>query len=240
MKVLRTDKGIRFGLWGEKPTRESVLLLTVADVGKFQTQDVHKEIARRLAQDGVCCMAVDPPCHGEDIRDGEPIELKGWAHRVKRGDDLMDEFADRASHVLDHLLATEDIDPERVVAVGTSRGGFCALHLAARDSRVRVVAAIGPVTELSALSEFAGIEADPATTKLDVRHLAPALAGRPIRMTMGHDYGRVSTDACVRLARTLATANAKLPEDQRRPVELVLMPTEGHTSTPEDQSQTSA
>ena len=120
--------------------------------------------------------------------------------------------------------------------MGTSRGGFCALHLAAVEPRIRATAAFSPVTELTALSEFSGLDGDEVTNALALKNHVAALAGRPVWLTIGYDDTRVSTDACVELARELAAANGSMKENAQ-PVQLVIQPDQGHTSTVEQHRQ---
>ena len=237
MQVLRTPEGTRFGLWGERPPKPAPTLFVIASaLEKMESEPMFTEVGRQLACDGFLYVAVDPPCHGEDRREDEPAELDGWAHRIANGEDLLGPFMESCRSVIDFLIAEEYSCPEHVAAVGTSRGGFCALHLAAVESRIRAMAAFSPVTELTALSEFSGLHGDEVTNALALKNHVAALAGRPVWLTIGYDDTRVSTDACVELARELAAANGSMKENAQ-PVQLVMQPDQGHTSTVEQHRQ---
>ena len=170
MRLLKTADGTRFGLFSEKPAAPAATLFIFAsgidemgnDPARYYTQT-----GRDLAKDGWVYVALDIPCHGNDHKDGEPAALTGWAHRVKTGQDLMGPFVKRCSAVLDHLIAEGYTDPDRVAASGTSRGGFCALHFAAGEPRVRAVTGVAPVTNPLASSDTsAGTPGRKASTAL--------------------------------------------------------------------------
>jgi dienelactone hydrolase len=229
MRVLKTAEGIRFGLFGERPPAPAPTLFVFAlDVDDMAKHAVYSQTGRGLADHGWLYVALDPPCHGEDQRKGEPAALAGWAHRVKNGQDLMAPFTKRCVQVLDHLVRERYADPKRVAVCGTSRGGFCALHFAAAEPRVLAVTCVSPVTNLLALSEFSGV------TEMQVRpfnaaQLVDKLAGRAVWLSIGNDDSRVGTDDCIALARQLvATARRRQPDRRVVPVELVVGPADGH------------
>ena len=231
MRSLKTGDGTRFGVFSEQPAVPAATLFIFAssidemgnDPKRYYTQTGHD-----LAKDGWVYVVLDIPCHGDDHKDGEPAALMGWAHRVKAGQDLMGPFVKRCSTVLDHLIAEGYTDPNRVAASGTSRGGFCALHFAAGEPRVRAVTGVAPVTNPLALSEFAGVTEEQAKS-INIDSLTDRLAGRIVWLSIGNDDARVSTDDCVRLARKLVAATRKLkPEMKVAPVELIVGPSEGH------------
>ena len=231
MRMLKTADGTRFGVFSEKPAAPAATLFIFAsgiDEMGSDPKQYYTQTGRDLAKDGWVYVVLDAPCHGYDRKDGEPAALQGWAHRVKAGQDLMGPFVKRCSAVLDHLIAEGYTDPNRVAASGTSRGGFCALHFAAGEPRVRAVTGVAPVTNPLALSEFAGVTEEQAKS-INIDSLTDRLAGRIVWLSIGNDDARVSTDDCVRLARKLVAATRKLkPEMKVAPVELIVGPSEGH------------
>jgi poly(3-hydroxybutyrate) depolymerase len=173
---------------------------------------------------------LDVPAHGEDHRPDEASELNGWRERVDHGEKLVLPFAENASKVLDRLIQEGIADPARVGAYGTSRGGFMAFHFAALDRRVKVVAGISPVTDLSALREFHGSAHPESVEKLSLIHLVPSLAGRPVWISIGNHDERVQTDAAIAFTRALVNYNAQGKQDDAViPVDLLVGPTPGHT-----------
>ena len=164
----RKPAGLRFAIIGEKPPAPApVLFIFALDCRTTLSLDAYALVGAILREKGVLLDSLDLPCHGEDIREGEPEQLKGWRARADKGIDFVAEFTPKASSVLDHLVKEGYADPARVAACGTSRGGFMALRFAA--------AGFSPVTDLTALSEFSGI----ADRKLvDSLRLTAAWLGR--------------------------------------------------------------
>lgn len=231
MRLLKTADGTHFGLFSEKPAAPAATLFIFAtgidEMGSDPTR-YYTQTGRDLAKDGWLYVVLDPPCHGYDHKEGEPAALMGWAYRVKAGQDLMGPFVKRCSAVLDQLISEGYTDPDRVAASGTSRGGFCALHFAAGEPRVRAVTGVAPVTNPLALSEFKGVTEEQAKS-INIDSLTDRLAGRIVWLSIGNHDPRVSTDDCVRLARNIVAATRRLkPEMKVAPVELLVGPSEGH------------
>ena len=207
MRVLQTDNGTRFGLFGERTkTPAPTFFVFATSVDDMARHAVYSETGRELARHGWLYVTLDPPCHGHDAKKGEPATLSGWAHRVKNGADLMKPFVKRCRDVLDWLIAEKYTDPDRIAAGGTSRGGFCALHFSAAEPRVKAIVCVSPVTNPLVLREFAGLQAD-QTAGIDARSLADKLAGRPIWISIGNHDERVGTDDCIATCRRFAAAS---------------------------------
>jgi dienelactone hydrolase len=232
MEVRRTPGGAAYGLIGEVGTSPKPVVVVIAhDFGVMRSQPVYTESAGLLVARGYLAVVVEPPCHGEDAKPGEPPQIDGWRHRLERGQDLIGPFTARCTAALDHLVACKAIDPGRVAATGTSRGGFLAFHLAAAEPRVRAVAASAPVADLLMLREFAGPAGRDAAAALSLTKLAPRLAGRPAWVGIGNYDLRVDTDSVIGFTRALVREGAKKAgkTDPIVPVELVVGPTGGHT-----------
>ena len=154
--------------------------------------------------------------------ENEPGQLSGWAHRVKQGEDFVSPFVRRCADVLDYMIEAGYTDPQRVAACGTSRGGFCALRLAAAEPRIRAVTCVSPVTNLLALREFDGVTAEQAAPH-NVLTFADKLAGRAVWLSIGNDDGRVNTGDCITVARSLvAQSRRRHPKQKTVPVELIV------------------
>ena len=121
---------------------------------------------------------------------------------------------------------------------GVSRGGFCALHFAAREPRIKTVVGISPVTNPLALKEFAGVTADQITA-ISLDHALEPLAGRTVWISIGNTDDRVSTDDCIAFTRRLvATTQKRHPQTSLFPVHLHVGMSAGHRSP--DDAYTSA
>lgn len=166
--------------------------------------------------------SLDMPCHGADLRSGEPAEIAGWVARIAAGEDIVAAFRTRVNDVVDHLVAEGIADPARIAAAGTSRGGFMAFHAAAGNPKIRAVAAFAPLTDLLMLTEFAGHRSNSLCRQLALANVADALAEREAWITIGDADERVGTDKAVAFAGLL-----------KGPVALRVLPVPGHSSLPE-------
>jgi len=228
IRVEQTPTGELYGLLGDtgdKP-RPTLFIFAVGIETTLESPDFSRA-GRLLLPDGVVCVALDVPCHGQDIRPGETEGLTGWRERIEQGENVPAALAQRASAVLDHLIAQGITDEARVAACGTSRGGFIALHFAAAEPRVRAVAAFAPVTELPALREFAGLESHQLTRALDLGHQAEKLSDRGLWLCIGNRDERVGTDTAIALTRGMVAAAALRGE--AADVDLRVTATPGHT-----------
>jgi dienelactone hydrolase len=233
IQVRRTADKVRFGVIGEVKQKQApapTLFVFAHGIEEMQRQPVYTEVARLLAKQGWISIIVEPPCHGEDVRDGEPKQLDGWRHRLEHDDAWVNAFTTKASAVLDLLIKDGIIDPERVAVCGTSRGGFLAYHFAAAEPRIKAAAGISPVTRLTALREFSTTTQRVKAEQLDVTRLAPKLAGRAIWLSIGNNDARVNTDDAIAFTREVVRAAARPDNpDAVIPVELLVAPTPGHS-----------
>lgn len=225
--ALETTTGVRFVVRGGKPVSPAATLFVFATdrAGTLHSDDYAK-CGQRFLADGGICVSLDIPAHGDDLRTGEPNGLKAWRVRLDKKENFIAPFVANASAVLDHLIREGFTDPKRVAVAGTSRGGFCALHWAAAEPRVRAVVAFAPVTDLPVLQEFHGLENDALTQSLAARMLAGKLANRPIWICMGNNDQRVGTRNCFEF--TQAVTAASLATAKTAPIEFHIMETEGH------------
>lgn len=217
------DDGTRYAaLRGSRAARSPVLF-------HFATTDLQSLDAKSfgalpadLSERGWTCISVDVPCHGGDARPNEPPELLGWRYRNDRGESITEAFIEKCSRILDYLISSMQVDPDLVFCSGISRGAFCAFRLAATDSRFAGIAALAPVSDLTALAEFEGVS-EPVD-KVDPE----SLKARRILVAIALTDPRVSTDKSISLARSIA-ASAKPNEAQ---IEIELKEVAGHVVDP--------
>jgi dienelactone hydrolase len=232
MQMLRTPGNIRFGIiGGQKGTASPTLLVVAMSLEDMQREPVYTDVSRLLATQGFLSVVIEPPCHGEDRKAGEPDGLAGWRHRLDRGEDVVQSFNTKARTVLDHVITQGLANPDRLTICGTSRGGFLAFHFAASEPRIKAVAGLSPVTDLLALTEFKGTPANSAVERLALTHIASQLIGRPAWLSIGNNDQRVDTDSAIAFSRAIVHATTRQNEEPGAliPVELVVAPAAGHS-----------
>ncbi|GAA0029520.1 alpha/beta hydrolase family protein [Bradyrhizobium ottawaense] len=168
--------------------------------------------------------SIDLPCHGSDIRPGEPPELNGWRHRLERNEDLFAAFTSKSIAKLDQLLAGGEVDPQRVFVGGVSRGAFAAFHLALKESRFKLAVGLSPVVDLADLSEFEGFSGDTDALR---RH-AGALGEISTFLSIQSHDERVLTRSTIALADEMIRTHPR-----RVDVTLHVEAGSGHTVTPQ-------
>lgn len=124
---------LRAGLYGAAPgeRRPGVVLLPGSSVLGRKIAFA-RVLARALAERGYVVLAVDLAGFGDS---DDPADLSDGAR--------LDGIADALAAVA-FLASMEEADPARLAIAGHSMGASIALHAAAREPRVKAVAAIGP------------------------------------------------------------------------------------------------
>lgn len=223
-----TSEGVAYALWPTVPAKPAPVLFILSG-SRMETLSSRyfRQAGHYLAKDGVLCVSVDLPCHGDDATP-EVRGLTGWRRHCEEGHDLVEEVTNRLSQVLDHLLTEGLADPKRIAVCGTSRGAFIASHFAIRDPRVGPVLAFAPVTDLGRLREFQGAEKLPLVQSLALEKNAKGLADNPFWLVIGDRDDRVGTDAAISLARAVTAAG--LADKNLSDVDLhVIAEPRGHT-----------
>lgn len=163
----------------------------------------YSPVADALVSQGWLHLTLDLPGHGRDMRPEESTSLVAWRQRSLAGEDWIGTFAARVRMLLDFGIAGGFIDAHQIAIVGYSRGGFMALHTAARDERITAVAAIQPVTDLLQLAEWRILGGVPPAIAdpLGVQELLPKLGTRPVWLSIGWNDTRVGTEAAKQAAQ---------------------------------------
>lgn len=225
--MLETKSGIKLGsLHARKSGKTPSILVVGSDLEYSLSNDEINEIGRLLGPAGVASFALDVPCHGADVRPGEPDGLNGWRARLEQNENFVAAFNERISATIDFLVDEGYSNPDRIAVAGTSRGGFMGLNAMACDPRIRCGVAFAPVTELMVLSEFKGLEDHALTQSISLKKVAGALAGRPLWMCIGNHDERVGTDNLIDFSRDLV--REAFSQNLPAPVEIHVMQTEGH------------
>ena len=225
---LKTKSDVPFAILGTKPAAPAPTIFVFGgDMRNSLIQEDGNRLGRILIPHGYFCVSLDIPCHGTDVRPGEKSgDLTGWKDRVVKGENIVAQFTERFSKVLDHLIEEKYTDPTQIAVSGTSRGGFAAIHAGAADPRVKQIIAFAPVTHLPALAEFKGAETNELALSLTPIHVAGKLVGKPLMIIIGNQDLRVSTDDSLALAREVVKLSTG--KINPIPVELRLVGTIGH------------
>ena len=234
LREMQTPRGTHYGIWGDKPAKPAPTLFIIGNpISVMGRENMSYLLAtgKALAKQGWVYVVLDPACEGYDLKQGQPSSLAGWAIHAKKGEDFLGPYLRNCGDVLDHLIAEGFTDAKRVAVQGVSRGGFCALHFAASDPRIKVVVGISPVTNPLALTEFAGVTAN-QVVGFSLEHVLEPLAGRAVWISIGNSDDRVSTDDCIAFTRKLVATTRRLqPNLNLVPVHLHVGVSAGHRST---------
>lgn len=182
-----------------------------------------------LPRDKIRVFSLTLPGHGPGFLNKKAMQY--WASKLADGTSLAEMFLSDTLTVLDFLLSKKWIN-EKVYAAGLSRGGFAALHLAARSTIIKGVATFSSVTNLQAMPEFSLV---PSANNYSLFHSASSLVGKPLFFSIGNNDERVDTQSCIELCSALIKAN-KDAGKRHIPVELHVFPSvgnKGHGTPPE-------
>lgn len=170
----------------------------------------------------------DLPLHGGRV-DRHGSGIAGFSKCIVAGEDPFATFVQDGTAVIDELLKRGLASPGRIVASGVSRAGYCVLRLAAAESRIQAAAALAPVTDWTALREFAKVAKHPGVTSLALTNFARELAGKRIYIAIGNFDDRVDTAACTRLVLAIneAEQQQKVAKSQLR--YLIVDDSQGHS-----------
>ena len=225
--IIHTSSGVRYGILGESGMDPAPTLFVFSgSLEDSLTHPIYSQCCSILRKKGFVCVSLDLPCHGQDVRTGDPEGLKGWSHRIRQGEDIMVDLVSRSSAVLDDLISRGVSTPDCILASGTSRGGFSAIHFAIGDDRVHSVAALSPVTDPRVLQEFSDLQENGLAQSLSLVEQVRKLAGKNLWLVIGNQDERVSTRKAVELALEVSLAASR--NRIRSGVELHVEPAEGH------------
>lgn len=173
------------------------------------------------------------PGHEEGLLAANALSL--WAEDMRKGIDRIGLFLDQVAQAMDFIIEKKFADPKKMGVMGLSRGGWIALHAAARNANLRFVLGFAPLTQLKLLKEFASLQESPLLNQFNIESLAPLLCTRRIRFYIGNRDTRVGTQECfdftMRLSEEAAKHGIRTPS-----VELFITPSigrDGHGTSPE-------
>lgn len=148
-------------------------------------------------------VSFDLPAHGERV-DRHASGIAGLAALVAAGKKPFDAVVAEGRAVIDECLRRGLAEKDGIYVAGVSRGGYCALRLAAADERISAAAALAPVTDWRVVDEFAAQKGSSLVADLALTNYAASLAGRRIYVAIGNYDLRVGTDACTRFVLAIS------------------------------------
>ncbi|MEZ4734395.1 MAG: hypothetical protein R3E79_45470 [Caldilineaceae bacterium] len=228
--TVTTDNGT-VSYWLHQPPVDQraatpALLLTVSSTRQASfDEDPYAIPARRFAAAGHAVVSFDLPNHGAQVNTfGEGI--RGMCAAFCAGADPFVQFVKQGQAVIDACLA-QGVGVGGIFACGVSRAGYCALRLAAADTRIRGVAGLAPVTDWRVLDEFAAVRHQPAVAALALHQYAESLAGRAVFLAIGNHDRRVGSATCLRFGLRLLELEAAITATAST-IELHLVAAAGH------------
>lgn len=229
--IKTTPDGVEYGVWGGSATAPAPILIILSGniVDSFTKLSVLRA-GEVLVPRGYLCVSIDLPNHGKNAKQGYS-NLAGWGRRAAEGDDFVAEFNERTCKVIDHLIAERVADPNKIVATGTSRGGFLAIRYMAFDPRVKAVVGYAPLTDLRRLKEFEVAKGVAGVDSMSLEAHVPQLVGRPVFMIIGDRDQRVGTDAAFRFLQALSAAAVEAGVPTNAELHIVSEP-RGHSLPP--------
>jgi hypothetical protein len=148
-----------------------------------------------------------------------------WAEDFSRGSDPLTPFIEQIGEFA-KLLMGKGIASSVGIA-GLSRGGFLALHAAAKLEALQHVLGFAPMSRLGLSKEFSLIANEARIQYFDLKNLSSQLINKSIRLYIGNRDVRVSTSACFSFVE--AVAEEAFQNRIRSPqIELIVTPSIGH------------
>lgn len=185
-----------------------------------------------LSDDPIRVISLTLPGHEADLPAVDALKI--WAEDLQKNRNIIDQTVEKASAALDFLMEKKLVIPNKVAAMGLSRGGFICSHFAAADDRVRFLLQFAPLTDLSLAKDFSAVKDLPLVKELHVKNLVKPLANRHIRFYIGNRDTRVSTKGCFNFLESLVDEAHK--NNIRSPqLEMVISPSigqHGHGTPP--------
>ncbi len=161
--------------------------------------------------------------------------MKVWADDFSKKFDPIDKFLDSFALALEFAIQNKFVDPNKMAVGGLSRGGFVALHAAAREERLKFVLAFAPISQLHKVKEFHHLHEDPLVLSLNLSNISQKLIHQHLRIHIGNHDTLVDTPSCFEFA--MSVVNHAAQHQIRSPkVEFFLHPSIGHKGhgTPPD------
>lgn len=189
------------------------------------TLDPFNQPALFLTQYPIRVFSFTIPGHGQGLDNTKAMAY--WASEIAKGNNIIYKFIEECSRHIDYLAEEGYLNTEFMGALGLSRGGFIAGHLAAMDPRIRFILGFAPLTRLDVMEEFKSIENESLVKSLALIKLVEKIQDRQLRFYIGNHDIRVGTDHCFEFIKEL-TDTAYNNWIHPPLVEMVISPSIGH------------
>ena len=183
--------------------------------------DPYNQPTLTLLEKGFRVLSVDLPFHGKDLQAIKAMQR--WAEIFASGQDFITPFLENLEKSLRAFFSR--FPSPWFGAMGLSRGGFVAAHLAARLPLCKALAGFAPLTRLTSIKEFKDLSC-PQAEALALSSLQDSLYSMPLKAFIGNHDTRVGTDLCFSWISSLA-AEAYKRGIRSPPQELCITPSIG-------------
>ncbi len=212
---------------------DPALLLCFSSI---RSQSINEEpynaAAKLFVEAGHRALSFDLPNHGDRAGSRVATGLNGMREALLAGDDPFARFVSDGKAVVGHACASGLARNGNVYAYGVSRGGYCAIRLAAAESRIAAVAAIAPICDWRALTEFAAVSDRPEVASLALDRFADGFAGRALYVVIGNHDQRVGTRHCTRFMHRVFESESSSDLRESRHCFKVVTEAEAHAVDP--------
>lgn len=165
------------------------------------------------------------PAHGPSFENQQSMQI--WSKKLDENENFVLSFVDSSIQNINFLVEKGYIDESYLAAAGLSRGGFMAVHLAAKDERIKTILGFAPITQVDFLNDFKDLAKNPLAVKLSLKNILNELADKHLRFYIGNRDLRVGTSCCFDFINEL-TEVAFQHGHRSPPIELIISPSIGY------------
>jgi hypothetical protein len=201
----------------------ALIYLSLSGQDSLSLDPFNQPVAYLLKHYKMRVFSLTIPGHEPPLEPQNAITL--WAEDFAKARDPLTPFIDKVAESAE-LLVSKGIASQVGIA-GLSRGGFLAVHAAAKTPVLQYVLGYAPLTRLGLAKEFSSFADEARIQSFDLVHLKDKLINKSVRLYIGNRDVRVSTAACFAFVQSLAETafHNRIRSPQ---VELFISPSIGH------------
>ncbi len=201
----------------------AIIYLAISGIDSLQLDPFNQMVSYLVQTYRIRVFSLDLPAHEPPLDPRNAIEI--WSQEFKRGIDPLTPFLQKITKAADELI--ENGTASRIGIAGLSRGGFLAMHAAAKSSHLKNVLAFAPITRLERVKEFSSIPENPQLASLGLPLLYDRLFDKSIRIYIGNRDELVGTSSCFAFVQEL-TEFAYQKKIRSPQVEMIISPSIGY------------